>query len=347
MTINVRQEVTQERIDAMVAAGRDDGATPAASPGMASEHDQPIPSQEVTVADDAEPGQQAQPDPLAEVKAKYEAQLAELQEELKNKNAQVSSAHSRNRDAARERQAAEVAAQAAYERDQRVEQALRRMDGMAAGLAQLAKLDPNVAGQVLQTWGQEAAGGGNGRDQFAVHGTESREDPRVAKLQGELEAMRRDVSGFAFNVNSGAVQATIDRHMAGNVAFKAAEELGEIDEIRERVFTRFLELDKENPGTINPHSPRQVSDAVRRLVDEAAKREQKRDKWHIKNYREQRKALNSQAGAPTRGPNAPVRAAPTPTGPTPGESKKSQAARWEQAFKNASKAPPSGPSSEV
>jgi hypothetical protein len=347
MSVNVKQEVTQDRIDAMIAAGRGDGATPEAPPVNAPQPDPAIVAPAETVADDFEQGQQPQADPIAEAKAKYEAELEELREELKNTKAQVSQSHRRNQESARDRQAAEQAALAAQERDQRVEAALRRMDGMAAGLAQLAKLDPSVAGQVLQTWGADAANGGGGRDQFSIHGAERRDDPRVLQLQGELEKMKRDVSGFAFNVNSGAVQATIDRMMAGNTAFKAAEELGELDEIREKVFTKFLELDKENPGSINPHSPRQINEAVKRLVDDAAKREQKRAKWEIKSYREQRKALNSQAGAPTRGPNAPVRAAPTPTGPAQGESKKAQQARWENAFTNATKATPKGPSSEV
>ena len=339
MADSIKSEVTQERINAMINAGRDGGATPEATPAAPSHVDQ-IRS-DPAVDEPLDAGQpDEKPDPMAETKAVYEAKLKDLEEKLKNQMAMQSQSHKRNGEAARDRQIAEESARIADDRAKYVDQAVRKMEGLSMGLTQLAKLHPEVAGQVLQTWANDAGAS----DQFAIGAQKQQpvEDPRVGQLQKQLETLQRDVSGYAFEVNAGVVAATIERMVVSNPAFDMAGQLGDLDDVRERVWTAFVKQDKENPGAVSPHNPRQINDAVKKLVEAEAAREQRREQEIIKRYREKRKVLNAQAAAPTRGPSANVRAAPTPVGPSPAESKKARENRWVQQMEAVTKASRNG-----
>lgn len=344
MAVDVNAEVTQERINAMVAAGRGNGATPEASPAGPAPVE--VVKSDLPADEPEEVGQPpAKADPAAKVKAEYEEKLKALEEELKNQKAMQSESHKRNGAAARDRQAAEEAARVADDRAKYIDAQVRKMEGLGNGLAQLAKLHPDVAGQVLQTWAQDAGAG----DQFQIGSPKAapQEDPRVAQLQQEIAKLKQDVSGYAFEVNAGAVAATIDRMTIGNTAFELAETLGEMDDVRERIWTAFVKADKENPGAVSPHNPRQINEAIKALVDAEAKRWKKINDTTIKNYREKRKTLNAQAAAPTRGPSVNVRAAPTPTGPNARETKQERERRWEKQFQEVSKPRQNGAAQEI
>lgn len=335
---SIQSEITEERIAAMMQAGAAPGATADAPTPEANDAEAEV---EAVDAAEGEGEAAGQPQKSADPKK----QLAELQQKLKdyeererNTREMQSQAHRRNSEAAEMRRAAEMA-------QQRAEAALSRQESIANAMSQIAATqDPEIARQLFASLH---------REQAAVPGTSTTpsngaHDPLVTQLKQQIEEMQKNVQGFAFNVNYGAVSSAVERQIGQHPILQKLEKAGRLDESIERVMQAIVAKDQESPGSINPHSPKALNEAVKAAVADEAKRVQKLRDLFVNDYREERKNRDAKAPASTKGPSASVRTAPSTSAKLPANmSMRDKIETWTKEMTQLRKRPVNGMASEI
>ena len=326
---DVSDQVTDERVAAMVNAGKA-GAT--AEPTLEPEPTlAPEPAVEGTEApaetSEGQPPKKADPELIAQL----QAQIRELEEKNANITAMRSEATRRNQNAAQDRKAAEVALQ-------RAEAALARQESQQNAIVHIVKnMDPDLARQFLASLPVDQPTGSYGMPSNPA----AQNGGLIDQMQRQIDELKSNVSGFAFNVNYGQVAAAIERSVGSFPVFKDVEAMGELDEAVGNVMQRIVAMDKDEPGKVNPHDPRGLSTIVKAEVQREADRWKKRIEFTINRYRTQRQTLNAAAAAPSKGPSAGVRATPGESTNLPANmATKDKIDRWTKQFAAISKRPP-------
>lgn len=320
------EEITasEERVNGMLAAIKGEAAA-TAEPTEATPEATPDEAAPETVAEETHEKPSKE-----ELIAKLQSQIKELEDKGRNTAAMQSEAHRRNTAAAQDRKAAEQALQ-------RAEAALARQESQNRAIVNIAKnMDPELARQFFASLPMDAPQGSHGMPQAPAQ----ENDGLIAQMQKQIDELKQNVSGFAFNVNYGQVAASIERQISSFPVFKDVEKLGELDESVAEIMKRIVAFDTDNPGQINPHDPRSLSKIVRQEVQREAERWKKRSEFTITNYLGQKKKLAEGAPASGKGPSAGVRAAPSDSTHVPaGMAQKDKVDRWTKQWVAISKRP--------
>lgn len=250
-------------------------------------------------------------DPWASVRAKYTPEsIAELErraEEAENAKAMRREAHLRNETAARDKADAEELRRMANE-------ALQRNQTISETLAHFAETNPELGLQMLQTLRRSALAEG-GAETAAV-GRRSGEDPRVAKLEAELDSLRKQTMDFAFGSNTRALE-----DIAWSIVQKdpllsksSIASIGIPEQVVRRAIEAVYERDRSAPADekINPHDRRAMTKAVEEAVKAERGSVQKMYDTFVKDYRTDKRAAHAKLPPSGTGSTASARGgAPT------------------------------------